>query len=530
MKNKKISFNETGLFSKLICDFVNSDLKLDFFNQSFFQLKDIKNHIKYSEKKDNTILLNVLKEQYKKTNFFNSKLSLIQSNINSLQNNNTYTVTTGHQLNICSGPLFLIYKIISVLAYTHYLNKNIDTCHFVPCFWMATEDHDFEEIKNIKLYGKDYNWNLSTLDAVGNLPTDSISIFLDQIRDVLSATENGINLLDIYDFVYTKNINYADATRALLTSFFGNHGLVVVDGNHPKLKQLFVNDLKEEVCNQFVYNTVLRNNNLIKTQYKPEINAMQANIFYLNNKKRKKIIFDKGVFSTSDSIYKWSKNELLSEIETYPERFSPNVLLRPLYQERVMNNLIYIGGPSELSYWLQLVIMFKERKQVFPFLALRSHFLILSKKTIKMQRKLGFQDFDLFIPYNKQLRKVINSRSPIKTKKYFQVLNELLLDFEKKFHSIDGFPMNSFYVFQKRFNSEFKRLESKILRFEKTKNANVLNQLKFINENIFPNNIAQERVISFIPYYLKYGPHFFDLLIRESSIFGNKYTILKEDE
>jgi len=395
---------------------------------------------------------------------------------------------------------------------------------------MATEDHDFDEIKNLHLYGKNYNWDLNTSDAIGHLSSKSILPILSQIKDVLCSTKNGIELFDIYKYVYQKNSNYADATRALLTSFFGDHGLVVVDGDHPKLKRLFVDDLQAEVQSQFVYNTILEANNLIKKQYRPEINALTSNIFYFANSKRHKIIFDQEIFFTKDKIFTWSKSKLLKEIKQYPERFSPNVFLRPLYQERIMNNVIYIGGPSEISYWIQLPIMFKHREQSYPLLALRSHFLIFSKKTRELQSKLGLKDLDIFLNYDKQVKKVLCDKSSIKTKEYFQELNQLLLSIETKFTSIDGFPINSFHVFQKRFYNEFKKLESKILRFEKSKNSNILNQLTLFNEKIFPNNTPHERTISFIPYYIKYGSSFFDLLIRESSIFDNKYTILKEED
>ena len=530
MKKNKVTLNDTGLFSNLICDFVNSALKFKFYDQYCSNLNHIHDFIKNNKKKPNSLLYNVLLSQYENTNFLKQDLSLVEYNISLFQKNNTYTITTGHQLNVCANPVFLIYKIISVISCVNYLKKNLPDYNFIPCFWMATEDHDFDEIKNLNLYGKEYTWDINTEDAVGHLPSQSLLSFIDQLEFFLNDSENGNKLLEIYKSSYKNNKIYSDATRSLLTSLFGDYGLVVVDGNHPNLKQLFISDFKDEITNQFVYKSVNKSNNFIKKYYKPQINALKHNIFYLSNNKRQKIIYDKNNFQTSNKEFEWSYSDLLQEIDNYPERFSPNVLLRPLYQERIMNNLFYIGGPSEISYWLQLKIMFDNRKQTFPLLSLRSHFLILSNKISSIQNKIALNDKDLFVNFEEQFKKIILKKTNIKTNDYYKKIKILLSSIELEFKEIDGFPINSFYVFQKKIKDSFSRLESKIIKFEKNNFINIENHLHTINNYVKPNNIHQERFISFIPYYLKYGQDFFDLLIKESSIFNNNYIILTEED
>ena len=529
MKKTKIPFNETGLFSKLICDLSNKNIDINIDHNFNFDLNTIKASIKKNKKTNTSILRDVIKEQYQKTSFLHSNFQSVNKNIEILDASNTYTITTGHQLNLFASPLFLIYKIISTISYARYLNQNIDNCEFVPCFWMATEDHDFDEVNNFYLYRKEYKWQENTLDAVGNLSNKSILLVLNQIKDVFASTKNGEKLFNVYKKVYSDNNNYADATRALITFLFGDYGLVVVDGNHHKLKQFFVDDFKEEVRTQFTHSTVKETNNLLSEKYSPEINALKSNIFYLSDSKRIKINYDKGLFATHDNSCQWSQRELLKEIEMYPERFSPNVLLRPLYQERLMNNIIYVGGPSEISYWIQLVKMFRLREQCFPILTLRSHFLILSKKTGKIKDQLGLKDIDLFLDYNQQIKKALRSFQSVDTDQFNTEINQLFLKFEQRLTDIDNFPINSLDVFKKRTQREFQRLEGKILKFDKTKNSELVNQLIRINKKTHPNNMPHERAMSFIPYYIKYGKDFFDLLIRESSLFDNKYTILTEE-
>ena len=481
-------------------------------------------------KKHRKILSKVLKEQYSKTFFLNSNLSIVDSNINLISQENTYTITTGHQLNIFAGPLFLIYKIITVISHTMYMNKEIDGYQFIPCFWMATEDHDFQEIKKINLFNNTYTTDFKHEDCVGNLQSKPILSTLSSIKEILQTTKYGKELLDIYEYVYTKNLNYANATRALLTALFGDYGLVIIDGNNIALKKIFIPDFKSEINNNFVYKNLLKTNKIIKQNYNPQINPSKSNIFYFSNLNRSKIQCDNDLYFTNNKIKKWSKTELLNEIEKYPDRFSPNVFLRTMYQERIMPNILYVGGPSEISYWLQLKRVFDFRKLTYPILSLRSHFLILSKKTSSTQVKLELNNFDIFLNYDDQLKKIINYNSLINIDHEISILHSSLLKIEDKFKLIKGAPINSFFVFQKRLNNELNKLKSKMLKFEKTKHDIILRQLTSLNNEIFPNKSIQERSCSFLPYYIKYGKRFFDLLIKEISIFDNKYIILKEED
>ena len=242
MKKETISFNETGLFSKLICDFVNKDLGVKPLISSFFNKESVNSSFQKKSAKNRLILCSVLKEQYSHTSFMNPDLSHMYSNIDAISKHNTYTVTTGHQLNIFAGPLFLIYKILSVISYTNYLNQNINQYQFVPCFWMATEDHDLHEINNLKLYNKTYSSNLELKNCVGDLLSKPILKTLVTIKKLLNTSEYGEELYNIYEYAYKENLNYANATRSLLTTLFGDYGLVVIDGNNTHLKRIFIPD------------------------------------------------------------------------------------------------------------------------------------------------------------------------------------------------------------------------------------------------------------------------------------------------
>ena len=526
MKKETISLEKTGLFSNLICDFINNDDQ--FKKHSSINIASVLDKIKKKKFLYRDVLTKTLKKQYRKTLFHKVDLSKVKYNLSQLSSEQSFTITTGHQLNIFANPLFLIYKITTVIAYVNFLNKKITDYYFIPCFWMATEDHDFQEIQGFNFYNKDYTVTANNEDAVGNLSSDFVLENLSKIQEELMSTEYGVELYHIYKQAYSQNVNYADATRSLLTSLFGDYGLVVIDGNHRDLKKIFSHDMKDDVIQEYVYIEMLKYIQSTQKKYKPEVNAMRYNIFYLYAGKRYKIKFNGEQYVTLNK--QWSKEKLLEEISQFPERFSPNVILRTLYQEHIMPNIMYIGGPSEIAYWLQCQDLFDVRKIDYPFLALRSHFLFLSKKASKIKLKLDLSNIYLFRTYEEKVKHIIRKFKLLNIDTHLNKLNQLLLDIEKEIRTKDHRVLDSFFVFEKRISNEINRLNTKIIKFEKTKHEVILQKIRTLNDEVFPSKNIQERVISFMPYYIKYGKSFFNLLIQESSIFVNKYTILTEED
>ena len=266
-----LSLHETELFSKIILDYVNHDPKIEEFSRFFPSINSVKSSLLDVNHDCREDLVQVLEEQYEKTKFKINSIEPVKVNIEKLRDLKSYTVTTGHQIHMFATPLFLIYKIVSTIAYANYLNKHIPEYHCVPCFWMATEDHDFSEISSFSLFDKKYSDDDESNDAVGNLSSAIFFSVLRELKGVLKTTKFGKDLYEIYDFSYTENINYANATRSLLTSFFGKYGLVIIDGNDSCLKKMFVDSFQLEVKKNQTFHTVSATNKLMNTKYKSEI-------------------------------------------------------------------------------------------------------------------------------------------------------------------------------------------------------------------------------------------------------------------
>ena len=529
MEIDKINLKDTALFSHLICDLLSENKNIEEFIYAFPSINNIeKNLHKNINLPNRKVLSDVLFRQYNNTVFPSLDNSLILNNIKSLNDSKTHLVTTGHQLNIFASPLFLIYKITSIIAISIKLNKIFNQYSFIPCFWMATEDHDFEEINKIQWNETQYIWNEETNDMVGNLTSSKLLSILEDMKVDMCKTKYGQELFDLYQHAYSKNLNYANATRALLTSLFREYGVLIIDGNDKDLKKIMVSDFQQEIKNGFVCDMITSTNNILSKKYHCEINPLSANIFYIKNNIRDKIISQGNKYYSSKHDTCWTKDELLNEVESNPDYFSPNVFLRTLYQERLLSSIIYLGGPSEISYWIQLKNMFSFRQVPYPIVSLRSFFLIISKEVLAYQANLNVNNKDLFLPKHEIIRKIFKDKSDVKLDLLSSELDQLLLSFKVHLQDVEHLPDSILDVFNTKVFKELSKLESKVMKLEKNNKPEVIHDFTEMYKGVFSNGIIQEKSKSFIPYYMKYGSSFFELLIKETVAFDKKYIILKE--
>ena len=401
MPSDCISYQKSGYFSKLMNDYLDEKTNLNVlynrfpnlenFNKQMYE-KDSNFHGTFKDKRK--ILFQSLENQY--SNFDISDETLF--NLKLLKEFNTFTITTGHQLNLFTGPLYFLYKIISTINLCEQLKKEYPNQNFVPIYWMATEDHDFEEINHFWFKGKKISWKKESFGPVGRLSTEGLKEIFELFSSELGLGENATHLKDLFEKGYLEHSNLADATRYIANELFKEKGLVILDGDDKNLKQLFVPYAKEELVNQTSSEEVLKTNELL-AEYKIQVNPREINLFYIEDNLRERIVFENNIYKVLNTNYVFSENEILDELENHPEKFSPNVILRPLYQEVILPNLCYIGGGGELAYWLELKSNFEANNITFPMLLLRNSVLISTQKQAEKADKLELTWADLF---NKQ--------------------------------------------------------------------------------------------------------------------------------
>ena len=529
MPTDTVPYRTTGYFSKLICDYLDREAGLDQFYHRFPLESEfgaqLEEKSQFSKEK-RSVLVDRLNSQY-------SGLSVseaTQANIDSLSNENTFTITTGHQLNLFTGPLYFLYKIFSVINLSKRLKESYPNYHFVPIFWMASEDHDFDEINYFNIHGKKLRWNRESGGAVGDMDTQGLEYVHDLFQKEVGSHEFAEKVTDLFRETYVKHKTLSEATRFLGNELFKEYGLVIVDGNDAELKKQFAPYVEMELRERKSYEIVKETSAKLKSLgYREQVSPREINLFYLSDGLRERIIEQEGLFHVNNTQQSYSLDEILSELEEHPERFSPNALLRPLYQEVILPNLCYIGGGGELAYWMQLKAYFDAVQVPFPILLLRNSALLVRDKQLQKLEKLNATIEELFLPtlelenvHTQRLSEIdIDFRAQRNfLKEQFAALYEVAKD-------TDGSFVGAVAAQEKKQLNGLDRLEKRLLKAQRRKLNDQLQRLTDLQEELFPGGHLQERENNFSEFYLEDGPGLLQKIKKELDPFVNKLSVIK---
>ena len=493
-----ITYQKSGYFSKLIVDYLDEKPEIQSLYHRFPTLENFSSQIDEKAKnfslENRLTLVEVLKNQ--NSNFPISEQT--QANIELLKSEKTFTITTGHQLNLFTGPAYFIYKIASTINLCKQLKEKYSDYNFVPIYWMATEDHDFDEINYFNFKDKKFRWNRESNGPVGRLSTEGLDLVYEAFSKEIGLGNNAKYLLDLFKKSYLEHQNLADATRFLANELFKNEGLVIIDGDAKELKKLFVPYAKNELIQQTSFKKVNETLPLLE-KYTIQVNPREINLFYIQNELRERIIFENGNYVINNTKLKFTEKELLIELENNPENFSPNVILRPLYQEIILPNLCYIGGGGEIAYWLELKSNFEANNIAFPMLLVRNSVLLVTEKQASKLDKLNLTWNEIFMAQQllsdkktKDFSAFTIDFSDQKTilKKQFEALHEIALQTDKSF-------TGAVKAQEKKQLKGLENLEKRLLKAERKNHASKLERIFEIQNELFPNKSLQERTQNF---------------------------------
>ncbi len=513
MPHDTITFQNSGYFSKLMVDYLNQNSNLKpLYNRSPV-LENFKEQI--IEKQANypnshrIELHRALQRQYSN---ISSSLKT-QHNIELIANKNTFTITTGHQLNLFTGPLYFLYKIISVINLCTTLKKQYPQYNFVPIYWMATEDHDFEEINHFYFEDKKIHWQKQSQGPVGRLSTQGLEKVFEVFVKHLAPGDNSKRIKDLFFDSYLNHSNLSQATRYLANEIFADKGLVILDGDDKALKELFAPYIKEELVNQSTIKQVETTYSILK-DYQIQVNPRPINLFFIQDDIRERIVFkdDKYFIHNTDLVF--DKQEFLDLLKTNPENFSPNAILRPLYQEVILPNLCYIGGGGELAYWLELKPVFEHNKICFPILSLRNSVLLVSSKQAKKMDNLNLTYKDIFLKQDVLINQKTKEFSSVdyNFQEQKQMLEKQFSDLEKLCSKTDKSFTGAVLAQKKKQIKGLDNLQKRLLKAEKKVHKDKLERIKYLQDQLFPNQSLQERTSNFSSYYIEHGAQLIDKL------------------
>lgn len=525
-----IPYRDTGYFSSLILDYINQDPKIQDYISHFPSLKafadGMQSRANFPASK-RELLVDTINKQYR-----DSKTEIsdaVAENLKRLKSDSCFTVTTGHQLNILTGPLFFIYKILGTIKLSAQLKEAYPDKEFVPVYWMASEDHDFEEISFINLFGGKLRWVNDLKGAVGPMPTFGFGKVLDELEEHLGPGAQAEELMRIFREAYHQRDNLSDATRYIVNALFGKYGLLVLDANDANLKREMIPHFKEDLFTDTIYRKVKEQSGKLEGQYFSQVNPREINLFYLSPGSRERIEKQGDKWRVLNTNISFNADGLKEELEKHPERFSPNVVLRPLYQECILPNLAYIGGGGELAYWFQLKSMFDAREQPFPLLILRNSVLLVPEKWQNRLNDLELPLVDLFKDLVRLKADFIKARFPedAELNRFDAHLEVMFSELEAIANLTDKSMLGAVNAQRQKQLTGIEKLRKKLIRAEKRRSTEQMEKIERVYYALFPKGGLQERHDNISTYYAAYGAHLLEKIYQQLDPLDFRFTLIR---
>jgi bacillithiol biosynthesis cysteine-adding enzyme BshC len=534
-----ISYKETGFFSPTVIDYLEDKPELREFYSHRPTLDGFAEFLKNKKiVADRALLADTLTDQYQiiaqYARIWDPGFSVpqpVQQNIQSLKSPDTYTITTGHQLNIFAGPLYFIYKIVTAIKLTQQLKAEFPDKNFVPVYWMASEDHDFAEISYTTIGGKKVHWWLESSGATGRIHPETLRQALNQYKGVLGMADHAPELAEIVETAYTRFDRLADATRYMVNALFGQYGLVIIDADNKRLKQQFAPIIERDIIEQNSFkNITATNEKLHNLGVHIQVNPREINFFYMKGSLRERLVFENDRYKVLNTDISFTEEELRQEIKKHPQKFSPNVVMRPLYQECILPNIAYIGGGAEVVYWLELKSNFEYYKIDFPILILRNSGLVIRKESAAKIKRMELTPADIFKPTDLLKTSWIKKHSDhnLSLQTEWSELTAIFARLKERATKIDPTLGPSTEAVQARLKKALDNLEKKLVKAEKNNYHTRLEQIEQIKTELFPGNSLQERNENFGLLYVKWGQDLIDELIRNFEPLAFEFAVLTE--
>ncbi|MEP6949245.1 MAG: bacillithiol biosynthesis cysteine-adding enzyme BshC [Ginsengibacter sp.] len=525
-----VPYSETGKFSKIVVDYIDQPGNLENFFEHPVSIEGIKASV-LQRKKFNTnrrLLVEQLQNQYESI----QDSDIVQANIDALLQENTFTVCTAHQPNIFTGHLYFVYKILHTIKLADELKKQLPQYNFVPVFFMGSEDADLEELNHVIVDGKKYEWQTKQTGAVGRMNVDDDLLkLIDEIEGRLSVEKFGKDLIDLLKKCFQKNSTIQQSTFLLVHHLFKSLGLIVLLPDNEALKKAMAPVFEEDIFKNTSSEIVSKSSEKLSQKYQVQAHPREINLFYLKDNIRNRIVHFKDQFIVHGTDIVFTKDGLKTELVNHPGRFSPNVILRGLYQEMILPNIAFIGGGGEIAYWLELKDLFIYYKVPFPLLIVRNSFVIIEKKYCKLLEKLNLTSRDLFRGKHALLNDIVarqtTHRLSIDDEKL--QMQKVYTSIKMTVKAIDVTLEQHVEALETTNIKKLLALEKKLLRAEKRKFGDQENQLAKIFSALFPDGNLQERTENFMLYYAKYESSFFEMLYDNSLSLRQEFCLIEEE-
>lgn len=451
-------------------------------------------------------------------------------------------VVTGQQAGLFSGPLYTIYKALTAIKLTEFLNQNNLGC-FVPVFWLASDDHDFEEINHFTLLDK-HN-RIADIQYQGHpahpkIPVSEIILSMEisdciqQLDECTYDSEFKTEILSQLSAAYQPGRSMVNAFAQWLTRLFKPYGLIFIDAAHPELKDLGKDVFQVEIAKNSpsTQSALETSRKLAKKNYSPQIQLHEgiSNVFLVEDE-RQTIQFRDDDYSLKGKPQAYKKEELLQLLEEQPHKFSPNVLLRPLYQDALLPTVAYVGGLSEVAYFAQMKKVYEAFDLPMPIIYPRKSLTLIEKKVGSVLNTYGLEVQDIWRNAEAKINAIAKEHIPPSLDKAIQNtishLDKDLADIKRETSAFEPTLEKSVDLTIRKIHHQIHLLEKKILRAIKKQSTIITQRIHLAKNSLYPHQHLQERIFNITPFLIKYGFTLMDRLYKAVDIKHHDHQVLK---
>ena len=449
-----------------------------------------------------------------------------RSHIEALRDPESVAIVTGQQVGLFTGSLYTIYKTITTLQLAEEWAEQTGR-PVVPVFWVEGEDHDVEEIATAHVLHRNevvplhYDPDVSdNPGAVGRLAlTDDINDMLARLDEALPPSDFKPGVMERVRAAYQPGTRIEDAFTRLMRSLFEDDGLVFINPDDARLKALsrplFRHEIEDPQTPAVRINAASQA--LRDRGYHAQVTARPTNLFWLGDDSRRAIdLGDDGPFRLRGTDRTFSRTDLLDRLDAEPERFSPNVVLRPLMQDHLLPTAAYVAGPGEVSYLAQYGDVYDWAELDMPLIHPRASVSLVEGKVQKVLDKYDLSVADFRADPEILFQDVVVEMMEVDVDAVFSEampqLHQALNALKPEVEAVDRTLGSSTEATRAAIIDEMEALKQKVVRAEKRQQDEVRAQLKKAHVNLRPNGHLQERTINVLYYLNKYSPDLLDEL------------------
>lgn len=552
-----VQYDKLPNFGKLFLDYVSADEESyrrasTFFNAGykgngdFFKVIDSKiQNYNSSRYFDKHTLIEIVKHQ--NVSFGGNEHTA--ANIELLDNENTFAVVTGQQVGLFTGNLYTIYKAITAVKLVNDLKQRFPGYNFVPIFWLESEDHDFDEANHIYLINRQNmivrsgypqpaneqeqeESRKDTRPVGGRKLETKIEEILSSLKTSLLHTDFTDKILEKVSNIYTFENDFKHAFAQMLNWIFKDYGLMFIDSDDREVKKLLIPIFEKEInTSPKLCEKIINISAELERDYDLQVKPKVINLFFIHNGNRYLIEPREGNrFALRNSKRRFEREELMNILFENPELFSPNVVLRPICQDYLLPAIVYVGGPSEISYLAQFKPAYEHYDLTMPVIFPRASVSVIESKIKKLFTNFGVEFEDIF-HHKRLMNRVIHKLSEIKVDDEFtkleDELNRLYYELRNTTGKIDRTLMNTVDNLKEKAISSLHIFKDKLLNAQSLHSETTTAQIDKVTNNLFPQGNMQERLINILYFLNKYDEGFIKKLFDEIDIHNYNHQVIE---